>query len=130
MSRMLIRKLYSKHFFKSWLILNFNSRLESKVIFSEVRLKRKIAFQSTRHKIWTFFSEKFWVIFSDSHCWVLKCIRKRAFLNPFFIIFGWFKVTLPFQKGISYMPRRVKHVDSPVYWRKLFIMKYASKIEL
>ena len=44
-------KLYSKHFPKNWLIRNFYSKFGSKSIFLEVKLKRKIASESTRHKI-------------------------------------------------------------------------------
>jgi hypothetical protein len=54
------------------------------------------------------FSEKFWVIFSDSHCWVLKCIWNRAFLNNFWLI----KSDFTLSKG--YMPRRVKAQEAEI----------------
>jgi hypothetical protein len=44
-------KMNSKNFPKNWLIITFYSIFESKMILSEVALRRKIVFQSTRHKI-------------------------------------------------------------------------------
>ena len=86
--------LCSKNFLKNWLVWNFNSRFGSKIISSEVRLKQKFAFQTTLHKIWTYYPKNFWVIFFDSHYWILKCIQKRSFA----IIFGWLKVAWAFHK--------------------------------
>jgi hypothetical protein len=90
----------SKDFPQNWVISTFYSIFKSKIIFSEVRLKRKIVFQLTRHKTWTYYPKKLQVILLDSHnkshYWILKCICKKVSA----IIFWWFKVAWAFQKAL------------------------------
>ena len=83
-----------------WLIWNFNSKFGSKILSSEVKLKRKIVFQSICHKILTLYPKKFKKIYLNSNCWISQCIIRRSFCDHFPIIFGWFKVAWAFQKAI------------------------------
>ena len=62
-------KIDSKDFPKNWLISTFYSIFESKIILSEVRHRRKMAFQSTRHEIWTYKRKQIKNIFFDLNHW-------------------------------------------------------------
>jgi hypothetical protein len=75
----------SKDFPENWLISPFYFIFKSKIILSEVRLRRKVAFQSTCHKIWNYEQKKLFFFKSESP--IFKIYLKEKCLRTFFAPF-------------------------------------------